>query len=217
MTSPTLGMISNTCYKEIDTSGDIPIIILIHGNSSKSGVWKNQLQSDRLSRFPMLALDLPGHGASPRTASYSFPEILEILKTTIEPFERVVLVGHSLGGHLALELLPHLNNCIGLLIFGTPPVKHPLNLEEAFMPDERMALLFKKDMHPEEAIQFAGFVCKDFQSQDFDVLDTIKNTDPKFREAIGASVVRGDLADEANILGKSKIPVQWLLEHMIRW
>ena len=182
-------------------------VIFIHGNSSKANVWQNQLESKLLSPFNLLALDLPGHGKSLNSGLYSITDLVETLIENIGPYQNVVLVGHSLGGHLAIEIMPRLKNCVGLLIFGAPPVKSPLNLNEAFLPDERMALLFQKRLTTKEAVSFAEIVCNDFQKQKFDVLGAIQNTDSKFREDIGVSVNMGELSDEVEILKNSSVPI----------
>lgn len=206
MVSP-LNKVANALYKKSNGSGIAPTVILLHGNSSSVAVWQDQLTCEKLSSFPMVALDLPGHGGSFRNGAYSVPALIEILKKNIASYESVVLVGHSLGGHLAIELLPELKNCSGLLICGTPPIKKPINLGEAFMPDERMGLLFKKDLGTQEARQFAECVCGDFQIRGFDILKAVLDTDPKFREGIWVSVSKGELADEFEILEKAKIPI----------
>jgi len=158
----------------------------------------------------MLAFDLPGHGASSRRGPYFLSRLVDILRENLEDYKNYVLVGHSLGGHLAIEALPYLKNCLGLMVFGTPPVKHPINLEEAFLPDPRMALLFQKNLSVPEMEGFAEGVCKDFKSRFINVLEAIRNTDTQFREDIGISVARGEFADEAHILEKANIPIALL-------
>lgn len=197
---------ATNALNEKNTSSE-STIIFIHGNSASSRIWQNQQESKLLSKFNLLALDLPGHGKSFGNGAYSIPNLVETLVENINFYKSVVLVGHSLGGHLAIEILPHLKNCVALLISGTPPVKKPINLGEAFLPDERMALLFQKNLNSNEAKKFAECVCNNFQKQKFDVLGTIQNTDSKFREDIGISVAAGELADEVAILKNSTIPI----------
>src|SRR5688572_18341396 len=40
------------------------VIFFIHGNSGSGSCWKNQLNSPALSKYRMIAIDLPGHGNS---------------------------------------------------------------------------------------------------------------------------------------------------------
>ena len=39
-------------------------ILLIHGNSSSSRIWQKQLQGPLGAKYRIIAIDLPGHGAS---------------------------------------------------------------------------------------------------------------------------------------------------------
>jgi|SRR5690349_13822097 pimeloyl-ACP methyl ester carboxylesterase len=39
-------------------------ILLVHGNSSSSRIWQKQLQGPLGSKYRLIAIDLPGHGAS---------------------------------------------------------------------------------------------------------------------------------------------------------
>ena len=57
----------------------------------------------------------------------------------------VILVGHSLGGHLAIEIAEKIDNLKGLIIIGTPPVKKPMNLEEAFLPIQEIQTFFTEN------------------------------------------------------------------------
>ncbi|HEY7151982.1 MAG TPA: alpha/beta hydrolase [Solirubrobacterales bacterium] len=86
-------------------AGDGPLIVLVHGITSRSDVWLEAMA--RLAdRYTVVAPDLLGHGrsAKPR-GDYSLGayasgarDLLGILG-----FERGTLVGHSLGGGIALQ------------------------------------------------------------------------------------------------------------------
>ncbi len=90
-------------YLEIGTAG--PTIVLLHGWSAFKELWWSTL----LALAPhahVYAPDMPGHGDSPLLGSTSMLQIAE----RIERFcatrgdDRIVLVGHSMGGNIALEL-----------------------------------------------------------------------------------------------------------------
>lgn len=98
---PPLHKVQNAWYSTSLNSDSLVTVVLLHGNSSSAEVWQHQLQSDSLSRFSLVALDLPGHGGSHRDTGYSVPEVVETLKENIGVYKKVVVVGHSLGGHLA--------------------------------------------------------------------------------------------------------------------
>jgi pimeloyl-ACP methyl ester carboxylesterase len=47
-----------------ESAGQGPPVVLIHGNSSSSRVFSRQLDGPLGQRFRLIAVDLPGHGAS---------------------------------------------------------------------------------------------------------------------------------------------------------
>ena len=85
-------------------AGDGPPIVMLHGMGSSSATWSNCMRLLAPGHLVM-AVDLLGHGASPApedpteyTRDRALVDIDEIL-ATLDP---AVLVGHSLGGYLAL-------------------------------------------------------------------------------------------------------------------
>jgi len=77
-----------------------PVLLLLHGLGATGEVWY-----DHLTRFgEVLAPDLPGHGRSPRLTEYTFASMAEAVAKGVPPGRQVVVVGHSLGGVLALML-----------------------------------------------------------------------------------------------------------------
>jgi pimeloyl-ACP methyl ester carboxylesterase len=81
-----------------------PTLILIHGLGSYSPVWSRNM--DELSCCArVIAIDLPGYGRSSKANYlYSMKFFARVVERFIEKLElgRVVLVGHSMGGQIAL-------------------------------------------------------------------------------------------------------------------
>ena len=79
-------------------------IILIHGFTSDATSWA-PLET-HLKHRPLVRIDLPGHGKSPKLKVNSFAELANILRRTFDDLqlEAAHLVGHSLGGALCLAL-----------------------------------------------------------------------------------------------------------------
>ena len=98
-----------TAYEYADRGGDGPPICFVHGSGGSSAVWKSQ---HRLAdRYPVVAVDLSGHGASDdidATPGYSTLSAYadDVIAVASETDARI-LCGSSLGGavvlHIAIE------------------------------------------------------------------------------------------------------------------
>jgi len=93
--------------KEIfyEVLGAGPSLLMIHGSFSTHHLWDNQHPLTKHSQ--LVLLDLPGHGASdPLDGEITVQRFVKILARFIEELElqKVVPVGHSLGGAIALQL-----------------------------------------------------------------------------------------------------------------
>lgn len=82
-----------------------PLIVLIHGWSCDANYWRAQIDDLRES-YTVVAVNLAGHGASGRNRSHwtiqAFgADVAAVLKAL--PQGKVILVGHSMGGAVALE------------------------------------------------------------------------------------------------------------------
>ena len=86
--------------------GDGPVLLLIHGMAGNSENWGEVIQP-LAQRHTVIAPDLPGHGASEAgPGDYSLGNLAASLRDLllILGHERVTLVGHSLGGGVAMQL-----------------------------------------------------------------------------------------------------------------
>lgn len=107
------------------TSGSGPPIVFIHGIGSDAGTWA--AVADRLSSdFTCVRFDLLGHGDSPipeapeeYTRDRALDDIDDLLAALDGP---AVLVGHSLGGYLALaHAATRPNVARGIVVLNTGP------------------------------------------------------------------------------------------------
>ncbi|MDP9796049.1 pimeloyl-ACP methyl ester carboxylesterase [Catenuloplanes nepalensis] len=83
------------------TDGDRPPLLLIHGLTFDRRQWDPLLRE--LPGRRALALDLPGHGESPRRAGYRAAEVIDLLhrSAVAAGLDAPIVVGHSLGAVLA--------------------------------------------------------------------------------------------------------------------
>ncbi len=77
-------------------------IVLIHGFAADLNSWRGLFAGASLGH-PILALDLPGHGNSPRVVPESIDDIAAAVEATLAALgvTSCLLIGHSLGGAVA--------------------------------------------------------------------------------------------------------------------
>ena len=85
--------------------GSGPVLLLIHGMAGALDTWRSVI--DPLAQdATVLAVDLPGHGSSsPGGGDYSLGSLAACLRDVLMALghDRVTLVGHSLGGGIAMQ------------------------------------------------------------------------------------------------------------------
>lgn len=86
-------------------SGKGPVIVLLHGFMESKAIWE-KFTSRLTDRFKVVAIDLPGHGTSDSIAEIHTMKLMaDAVKEVFiaEQIEHAVLVGHSMGGYVALQ------------------------------------------------------------------------------------------------------------------
>jgi pyruvate dehydrogenase E2 component (dihydrolipoamide acetyltransferase) len=80
-------------------------LVLVHGFGGELNTWRPLVASFRTNR-PVLAVDLPGHGASPALPRPSLAALAEALAAALaeERVAAIDLIGHSLGAAIATEM-----------------------------------------------------------------------------------------------------------------
>jgi len=87
------------------TAGEGPVLLAVHGIASDSQAWRAALPL-LARRVTVIAPDLPGHGASAKApGDYSLGSLASSLRDFLVKLghERATLVGHSLGGGVAMQ------------------------------------------------------------------------------------------------------------------
>jgi len=197
----------------LESDGDGRPVIFVHGNSLSARTWQPQLDGPFGRKFRCLAVDLPGHGRSapPRhQSSYSLPGYAAALAGFAEATGAAgaVVVGWSLGGHIALEASAAMPAAAGFVIFGTPPVAAADQLAQAFLPIPAMGVGFKADITEAEARAFAtSFTAPGSALPLEEFIDDILATDGNARASMYASIGEGRFADELAIVAKLRQPL----------
>jgi pimeloyl-ACP methyl ester carboxylesterase len=198
------------------SEGTGPSVVLVHGNSSSARVWRPLLEGPFGERFRCLALDLPGHGDSAwgrHPDDYSLPSYASLLVEFVRELgaEDAVMVGWSLGGHIALEAARRLPEAAGYVLFGTPPVGSAADFGSAFLPNPAMAIGFTAEIEAEAARSYAtSFLAPGSSVPLHDLVADILATDGKARSGLLASIEAGTFADEVAVVAELTRPVALL-------
>jgi pimeloyl-ACP methyl ester carboxylesterase len=193
-----------------ESEGLGPPAVLIHGNSSSSRAFLRQLDGPLGKRFRLVAVDLPGHGASDDAAdpaAYSLPGHARAVRAVVEALGlgNAYFIGWSLGGHVALEMAPDLPKARGFLIFGTPPLSSSGSTRGAFLPNPAMKYPFKEIIEGGEASAYlAAFFRPGFADIPPFFLDDILRTDRRARSGLTSN--RG-YRDEVVIVRDLRAPL----------
>ncbi|USN45513.1 MAG: alpha/beta fold hydrolase [Candidatus Woesearchaeota archaeon] len=138
-------LVGHICEKNNDT-----LVVLMHGFlSSDEHPPISNLFASLAEEFTVFSFDFSGHGASQGTIGQMTPEnyvreakaAIRLMQTKIRP-KQVILIGHSMGGVVALE---HIDLAAGVICLGSP--MHPdLFKHRHLSPEEQEELQMKKEV-----------------------------------------------------------------------
>ncbi|VVE44792.1 alpha/beta hydrolase [Pandoraea horticolens] len=110
------------------TAGDGPLtLVLLHGIGGNRQVWPSQFETFAAAGYRVVAWDMPGYGESAMPAEPTMASLADSLRTLLDALgpSRFVLVGHSMGGMVAQELMargePFTRDIAALVLCGTSP------------------------------------------------------------------------------------------------
>ncbi len=107
--------------------GEGPPLVLLHGLFGAARNW-GALQKRLAARHRVLAMDLRNHGESPHAEGMAHAATARDVAETLHArgVSRAVVVGHSLGGKVAMALaLHHPGFLAGLVVADIAPVRYP--------------------------------------------------------------------------------------------
>lgn len=196
-----------------DSEGAGTTFVMVHGNSASGMSFRHQLEGAFGQANRVLALDLPGHGQSESLAgpeSYSLPSYAAAVAGAAQALDLAdaIFVGWSLGGHILLEGVSLLPNAKGFVIFGTPPLAFPPDMENAFMPNPAVNIGFSPVVDQAQAEAYAtSFFTPETTPDLTPFVEDILKTDGNARAGLGASIAPDMYADEVIVVGEMKQPL----------
>ncbi len=204
------GQLIDTSHGKImveDHGGSGFPMLLIHGNSSSRHVFARQMKSPLKDLCRLIAFDLPGHGESDYARdphrTYTLPGfanlVVELLDTLA--IKRVIVLGWSLGGHIAIELLARVDCIEGLILTGSPPIRRGA-FAEGFILSPHFALASRRHFSPAELQQFEQVIFGDPLLR-----HAIARADGRFRERLFEAGREGQGVDQRATVEASLVPV----------
>ncbi|PKH42739.1 Pimeloyl-ACP methyl ester carboxylesterase [Nocardioides alpinus] len=143
-------------------------IAFCHGLFGQGRNW-TQVAKALSAVHRVLLLDMPNHGRSPWTESFDYVELADLVADELRGHGPVVLVGHSMGGKIAMCLaLRHPELVERLVVVDVAPVAYPSGRE------------------------FVGYI-DTMRALDLAALQTRGQADEALREAVPNPVVRSFL------------------------
>ena len=95
----------------------MPPLVFLHGIGGAARAWHGQLDFFK-HRYRAIAWDMPGYGDSPPLEPMTFPALADSLVALLDArsIERAVVVGHSMGGMVAQELVARMPDRVAALV-----------------------------------------------------------------------------------------------------
>lgn len=196
------------------SAGSGSAVLMIHGNSTCGQVFRNQLGGDIGQAYRCIAMDLPGHGVSDdaidpdRTYNMQGYADAAIELMTLLGHERYAVLGWSLGGHIALDMLTRSEALTGVMITGSPPIgQEPGSVREGFDGDIERGLAAIRVLNDEEIDQFAHVTCGANAPYDPFLLEAVRRCDGRSRSLMVAKLAAGIGANQRDAAVNARVPL----------
>lgn len=149
-----------TPLAHVEVMGSGPVsMVLIPGNNADWTVFRSFMERNA-QRYTMYAVTLPGFGGStpppePQLPAYSLGEWLQNAEDAVatmiveRKLDKPIVVGHGLGGHLALRLSIHRPGLVGKVVSMEGPPAFPMT--ETEVPEDERARRIDEEFGPRVA------------------------------------------------------------------
>ncbi|WP_225890064.1 alpha/beta fold hydrolase [Indioceanicola profundi] len=193
-----------------DNERDAPILVLIHGNSSCRRVFDRQAGRALGRTYRLITFDLPGHGdsgdADRPECTYTLPGLADATAELLAKLgiSEAVVLGWSLGGHIAIEMLGRFGGIKGLVLTGTPPVKHG-GLADGFVRPPNAGLAARQDMSAADIDMFAHLIFGEPVAPF--IREAIRRADGRCRRQLFEAALAGAGVDQRAAVEASSVPI----------
>jgi pimeloyl-ACP methyl ester carboxylesterase len=163
------------------TLGDAgPRVAFVHGLFGQGRNWTT-IAKGLAGGHRVTLLDLPDHGHSPWTDRVDYLDMADRLAAELETYgEPVTLVGHSMGGKVAMQVALRRPELLrALVVVDIAPVEYPVSGSRTDDPDE-------------EASPFAAYIAA-MRAIDLEKLTSRQQADEALQGVVPSRMVRGFL------------------------
>lgn len=195
-------------------SGKGDVIVLLHGYLESSRVWE-KTTGELSSSFRVITVDLPGHGLSDKVSDCHSMEIMaERVKklTDYLNIDQFFLVGHSMGGYVALAFLESYSEKLaGYCLFHSHPFSDtPMAVQRRNREIRVVSAGRKRLMYPGNVEKMFSPLNLERMKEERIRLNEIASATPD--EGIIA-VLKGMIArpSREELLQKGLVPLLWVL------
>jgi len=185
-------------------------VLFVHGNSSSKAVFSKQLNSSLAEKYHLLAIDLPGHGNSDNANNpqqdYTISSYAKLVCEVVEKLKlsSLVIVGWSLGGHIAIEAVAQGLDAKAMILSGTPPVGPGFDhMAEAFHM-ENMGDTSKAEFDEDDINNFADATIGGAEFVTEELRQAVARTD-----GISRQIMLGASADPASGSDQKEFVESW--------
>lgn len=185
-----------------------PTILFIHGYGCSLNDWSFQLEG-LAETHRCVAMDLPGHGKTPRSKDASIAAMAEAVITIIQELklDRATLVGHSMGCRVVSEVYSQIPDQIGGIVW----------LDGSILASDNPAESINRISETIDKMGIAAFFERSYSDFFFSttpasVRERIKaeqpdlNADPIFWRDLFVDMVRYDETRSRDVLKAIKVP-----------
>lgn len=200
----------NLCYRE---AGEGRPIVMLHGQGASKDIFEQQFSSPLREAHRLIAFDLIGCGESDHAKdpqrTYTIAGMSSALIEALDALniKDAILLGWSLGGHIALEMLHQRPDLFsGILLSGVPPLhRGTFSIFRGFQSRLDMARALRPDITRQTAERYLELCYNQYTTPE--MVDTLLNSDGQMRSMMCQSLMYGDGADQLNIAQNCPVPM----------
>ncbi len=202
-----------TIAYRIENPAQQETIFFIHGNSFSSRSWYNQIKSEALAGYRLIAIDLPNHGNSQAIATTKFS--LEVMAAIVgsaisklaqdKPF---IICAISLGTNIVAELLDESIKPKGLLFAGPCIMGEGFEMSKLANQSADLKALFTDEVPADKVVAYFDIAsCSQNEEDKAIFVEDFFSVKNNFRSLLFGVLTAGLLQDEIKLVAQKGCPV----------